>query len=509
MRISISRTGLSIVLGLCLLLAGMTGPGAASEYWPTRAWKTSTPEQQGIDSLKLANVLDHILTKKLRVHSILVIRSGNIVLDVNFYPFQANGFHDLASVTKAITATVTGIAVDKGFIKSEEQLVLDFFTQYKIANLDQHKKEIRVQHLLSMRDGFQCTASPSEVTLMQMIFSPNWVQFMLDLPMAAKPGTRYLYNSGAVHLLSAIITRATGMSAFEFGKKHLFGPLGISDIIWPIDPQGKNNLGFGDLRLRPHDLAKIGYLYLKKGIWENKRILSKDWIAKATTPYSRFKNGNGYGYQWVVRPDGSFAKSGRGGQLLDVIPHKNMVIVIHGAGIAGGSSGISRMFVQAANGTGEPLPPNPKACAALQAKIKQVCQKPKLKPVVSPLPEIASLISGKIYRLEPNLLGVTYISITFLNAGEGVLTFDVPPQFDRNPQNNRVGFDGIPRFSPGRYGLPSATLGKWVSDSSMVVDINGIGNNLDMVLKLDFAENKVTGTIKSDVFQEILLRGQF
>jgi len=498
-----------ILLTLLSFLIGGSWIDAASQDWPTKDWKTSTPEEQGVDSLKLAKEIEHILTNELRVHSLLVIRNGRVVLDCNFYPFPANGLHDLASVTKPITATIAGVAIDKGFIKGVDQPVLEFFPDRKIANLDERKKSIRVEHLLSMRDGIQCIASPRGETLENMIFSPNWVQFMLDLPMEAEPGTRFKYNSGALHLLSGVISQATGLSALEFGKKHLFGPLGISDIIWPIDPQGTNNWGWGDLRMRPHDLARIGYLYLKKGIWEGERILTEDWIAQATKKYSEFNDGSGYGYQWNIFPDGSYNKSGRGGQYLHIVPQKNMVIVIHGAAVPGGASRISMRLVFAANETGEPLPVNSEATEVLLAKIKQASQEPKIAPTVSPLPEISSRISGKVYRLEPNPLSITSLSTAFSDAREAVVTVEVSAFFSSQQLEYRVGLDGIARFGRGRHGLLAAATGKWISDSSFVVHIDGIGDNMDMEITLNFEENRFSGTVKGSTLQAIPIRGKY
>jgi CubicO group peptidase (beta-lactamase class C family) len=498
----------SILVVLFVFLPGGTGIQASSQPWPTHVWKMSTPEEQGIDSTKLARIIDDILASKHRVHSLLVIRNGYMVMDCHFYPFTTNGIHDLASVTKAITGAIAGIAVDKGYIKGVDQPVLEFFPDLTVANLDERKRSLRVEHLLSMRDGIQCVASPTEETLGQMISSSHWVQFMLDLPMEAEPGTRFLYNSGAVHLLSAIITQATGQSTLEFGRKHLFGPLGIADIIWPIDPQGNNNWGWGDLKMRPHDLAKIGYLYLNNGIWDGKRILSEDWISRSTQKYSDFGEGSGYGYQWTVYKDGSYSKSGRGGQFLHILPQKNMVIVIHGAAVPGGTAGISHKLALTANETGEALPPNPEATNVLLNKIKQASQKPSIAPKVSPLPEIASKISGKVYHLEPNMLGVTFLSIAFSDETEAVMTFDTPSIFSDQNLEYKVGLDGISRISPGRYGLPSAATGRWASDYSFVVSIDGIGDNMDLEITLNFTEEAITGTISGSTFPGIPIRGK-
>jgi len=228
----------------------------AQSYWPTRGWRTSTPEEQGLDSNKLAEAIEFVLSEKVQAHSLLVIRNGFIVADAYFYPYMPNTRHDVASVTKSITSTLVGLAIEKGLIKDVSQPVLGLFADRKASNLDDRKKAMTLEHLLMMESGLQCINSPTEVTLFQMLGSPDWIQYMLDLPMTDAAGTRFAYNSGAVHLLSAIVHKTSGMKALEFARRHLFEPLGISDVLWPADPRGEDNHGWGDLQLRPPQRAK-------------------------------------------------------------------------------------------------------------------------------------------------------------------------------------------------------------------------------------------------------------
>jgi CubicO group peptidase (beta-lactamase class C family) len=217
----------------------------APDYWPTEGWRTSTPEEQGMDSERLAETMDYLQEQSsFDIHSLLIIRNGYIVIDAYFYPFAADTLHDLASATKSFTSSLIGIAIDKGYIESVEQPVLDIFSERTVANVDADKRAMTVEDLLTMRSGFKCINQPTEVTLSEMWASPDWSQFTLDLPMAAEPGARYVYCSPNVHLLSVIIQETTRMSALAFAQEHLFGPLGVSDVIWPSDPQG-NNWGWG------------------------------------------------------------------------------------------------------------------------------------------------------------------------------------------------------------------------------------------------------------------------
>lgn len=160
--------------------------------------------------------------------------------------------------------------------------MLGFFPERTVANVDVKKKAMTLEDLLTMRSGFQCINEPNEVTLAQMQASPDWVQFTLDLPMAEEPGTNFVYCSSNSHLLSGIIRKTTGMSELNYAKGRLFKPLGIYNVtIWPGDPQGNNN-GGGDLHLTPHDMAKLGYLYLNKGTWGGKQVVPAALVSRTT-----------------------------------------------------------------------------------------------------------------------------------------------------------------------------------------------------------------------------------
>ena len=161
---------------------------------------------------------------------------------------------------------------------------------------------------------------------MQMKSQFDWVQFMIDLPMAEVPGTLFEYCNGASFLLSAILQEQTGMNALAFGEKHLFAPLGISYVHWPSNPQGIT-IGYSEIYMRPRDMAKIGYLYLNNGLWDDKRIISSQWINESTRKHIDTNLLAGYGYQWwIVSPD-IYTAVGHKGQFIMVAPEKKIVAV--------------------------------------------------------------------------------------------------------------------------------------------------------------------------------------
>ncbi len=192
-----------------------------------------------------------------------------------------------------------GIAIDEGYIEGVDQLVLDLFPERTVTNLDADKQAMTLEDVLTMSTGLGCQDSYLYRWrgLREMERSDDWVQFMLDLPMAEEPGTQFEYCNGASFLLSAIVQETTGMNALAFANEHLFGPLGIIDVQWLSNPQGIT-IGWSDLYLTPHDMAKIGYLYLNEGWWDGEQVVSADWVEASTREHISAKTlQDGYGYQ--------------------------------------------------------------------------------------------------------------------------------------------------------------------------------------------------------------------
>lgn len=310
---------------------------ASPDYWPTNGWRSSSPEDQGMDSVTLIKMMEKVRLENYAINSITVIRNGYLVTKANLWPFPK--YTDLNppifSVTKSFTSALVGIALDKGYIKSVRQPLLEFFPEKTITNLNEQKKEITVEHLLTMSSGLDTQDSwvYQWRGLYKMQASKDWAQYVLDLPMARTPGEHFDYSNGGSYLLSAILQKTTQMSPLEFGKIHLFGPLGITDVRWLTSPQGINR-GDDLMRLAPLDMAKFGLLYLNLGRWEDKQIVSKAWVEGSTRMHIHVPdNGfDGYGYQWWVPSANSnspeyYMAAGYLGQFIFVVPQKNLVVV--------------------------------------------------------------------------------------------------------------------------------------------------------------------------------------
>ena len=489
------------VLALPLLVLIMsvsstvTAQIATADYWPTEGWRASTPEEQGIDSLRLAEVIEYLQNQQgFTIHSLLIIRNGYVVADAYFYPFARGYLHDIASDTKSFTSTLIGIAIDRGYIEGVEQPVLDFFPERTVANLDAGKEAMRLEDLLTMRPGLRCVPEQFEITLQEMMASPDWVQFTLDLPMVAEPGTRYVYCSPTVHLLSAVVQQATGVSALEFAQEHLFGPLGVSNVIWPADSQG-HNMGWGDLKLTPHDMAKFGYLFLNEGQWDGRQVVPAAWVETATSPLTRHNLvPSDYGYLWWVDPSGAyFEAAGFGGQEIYVVPDLDTVVVMTGASGGGGPGNWGEQLLNSRIipllDSATPLPANPEGVAALASEI-QAAAAPNVQPEpVPPLPEMAQRVAGKAVVLEANPVGLQSVSLAFPAEAEAVLTLS----FGNGMQVEwPAGLDNVYRFALGTGGLRDAAKGWWESDNVFVVHHDQIGHHAREQISVTFEQDHVT-----------------
>ena len=296
-----------------------------SAYWPTQGWRTSTPEEQGMDSQKLSQMLDVIQQRQLSLHSLLIVRNGTIVSETYFEPYRQDTRHELYSCTKSFISTLVGIAIDKGYIDSVDQRVVDFFPDRTIENRDLQKEDMTLEDLLTMRAGLDWLEG--DPAYREMYFSRDWVGYMLDKPMAQPSGSQFNYCSGCSHLLSAILQQTTSMNTLAFADQFLFKPLGISNVNWETDASGIPIGGWG-LQIAPRDMAKLGYLYLQDGYWDGKQLVSSNWVEAATQKHTETDSLLGYGYQWWVYPSfGAYTALGLSGQTIFVIPESDLIVV--------------------------------------------------------------------------------------------------------------------------------------------------------------------------------------
>ena len=350
-----------IVFLICfLLLAGCApAPEVPVAEQQAAAWQTASLAEVGIDEQPLSDVVARIHAGTYQnVHSILIVKDGMLVFEEYFNgytwdyagesfkgeltDFDAETRHNLASVTKSFTSALIGIAVDKGFIASVDEKVWAYFPEYDDLR-DATKDLIRLEHLLTMTSGLEWNGMDVPVStrdprndLIQLFMVDDPIAYVLSKPVVDEPGTRWYYNGGGTNVLGEIIRKATGIRMDDFAEENLFSPLGITDYEWDfINPDVIH--ASGNLRLRPRDMAKLGYVYLNDGIWQGERIVSEDWIRNSTQAYATTPWSSGYGYQWWLekyqsgpRTFVSFYANGWGGQRIMVFPELDMVVVFTG-----------------------------------------------------------------------------------------------------------------------------------------------------------------------------------
>jgi CubicO group peptidase (beta-lactamase class C family) len=392
----------------------------------------------------------------------------------------------VASVTKSIMTTLIAIAADQGKLTLDAPLV-SFFPERTIANRDARKEQITVRHLASMANGLEslCFAN-DEGTLREMQTTPDWVQFALDRKMSYAPGTHFCYDSPGMHLLSAILQQASGMTALDFARQNLFEPLGIDEVIWPSDPQGFNH-GWGDLYLHHHDMAKIGYLWLNQGVWEGKQIVSRAWVEESVKPQINIDEEDDYGYGWwVPTSGGTYKASGRGGQVINVAPALNALVVTTGGGFE--YDEIDPFLIAALVDPSKALPANPTGVAQLNAALTAVVQPPP-PTAVAPLPATAQTITGKTFVFAPNPTQMETMRIEFDDTAEASLhiTYAGSDQMVTWP----VGLDGVYHFFTGKYDLPQGLRGTWVDEQTFVCEYDNIANNDHAQLRFHFDGDRV------------------
>jgi CubicO group peptidase (beta-lactamase class C family) len=489
-------------LQAALLTVGLAWGGCAHhepeppDYWPTEAWQSASPESQGVSSARLADALDWVADHQAAIHSLTVVRHGRLVLDACFNGYTAGTPHELGAITQSVLGTLTGVALAQGQLKSLDQKVLDFFPEQGAERADARRGQLSLRDLLTQQSGISWVTQPTEVSLSDMTQTVDWVQFMLSQPMDDEPGRTFVDNGGAAHLLSALLTRATGVSAADYAQDRLFTPMGIRPGPWPLGPQKRYNHGWGGLHLTPHDLARLGLLYLQHGRWADRQLVPDAWIEAATGRQVQLKGDSGFGYLWWIEdePKGMFTARGRGGQRLMVWPDKQAIVVITGGGLD--PAPLVPLLV-AAFGSDTPLPENPDGSALLaRARQRAVAGATPNRLPEALAPATARGVSGRCFELADNPFTLQELTLTFRDPTEAMLLLKSAHYAEENRLVRFIiGLDGVPRTAPGRFQLPAAAVGQWTSDNTFEADIDEIANINRFHLRLVFGPGSVRGTL--------------
>ena len=480
------------------------------DYWPTQEWQISTPEEQGMDSAKLLEMVEFYEearseNAKISIDSITIIRNGFIIADIYLNPLFPKGTkHIIHSCTKSVMSALIGIAIEKGYIEGVDVLVLDILDDNNIENIDEGTKNLTLKDLLTMQTGLHSQDSYMYQWsgLFEMQSTDDWTEYILSLPMEAEPGTRFDYSNMASFLLSAIIKKITGMDTLSFAQEHLFDPLEIKDIQWEKSPKGIG-IGWARMWLKPHDMAKIGLLYLQKGKWGDVQTIPSQWVEESITAHSfpkkyryvyneegkvdfgasggswAFTNlakpfADGYGYQWWLDKSGIYSAVGNGGQFIMVVPKENMVVVFTSKLSGADSFFPAKMldrYILPAIVSNESITANETA----QSQLSLLSEPPRLDvepESVQELPAIALEISGETYSLDSNPWKYNNFQLVF-DSGKDYAEFSYTVK-ENDVVTYQIGLDNVYRLTASN-GDTYAAIGSWTRPNTFIIDYELVG----------------------------------
>ena len=370
----VALAGTIVLASTALLFGKKTATQPADEtLWPTKGWATASPASVGLDDQALLRLDKDMASGKYSqmTDSFAVFRCGKKVFertyphdyakiygkeaaergpynerltgrynyfDPYWHPYyHGTDLHTMQSVSKTVTSVIIGAAIERGHFKPGlDTPVLKYFDTSKVKNVDDRKRRMTLRDLLTMTSGLEWDAEgfinggdpKNDTSLMEG--SDDWVQYAIDKPMVAEPGKVWNYNDGATVMLAYIFQKEAGQDIDDYGQKYLFAPLGIRhewkrSYLGVVDTEG-------GLYLNGSDLAKIGYLYLRDGMWDGQRIVSSEWVKESLTPYFQtdepaFK----YGFKWWLSklPDSTefvWMARGVGDEHLMVFPSESLIV---------------------------------------------------------------------------------------------------------------------------------------------------------------------------------------
>lgn len=337
----VRRYLIGMVMVLLLMMAGC-GPSAAEleavAYAPhaDSEWPTSTPAAEGLDPLLVAE-LYYNAAQMENIYSLLLFKNGSLVAEDYFNAGSATQQVNIHSVTKSINSALVGLALEEGCLTSLDQKMMEFFPEFDKRLRDPRKRDITIRQMLQMRAGYPWEEASPEGT--ELLFKGFHTADLVNVPLASDPGSSAAYSNLTAHLLGLVVARACDTDLKTFADEHLFGPLGIEEGFWQVDWDG-DYLGYSDIELSAHDLAKFGLLYLNGGQYNGQQIVPAEWVHDSLQIYSedvwtvrvgRNWDDNAYGYQWWSIRAGDYRYNlawGHGGQQIVLLDDLDMMLVV-------------------------------------------------------------------------------------------------------------------------------------------------------------------------------------
>ncbi len=384
----------------------------------TISFSRGIPEKEGVSAAAIDSFLNATKGGAHEFHSFMFIRHGKVIAQGWWNPYKATLRHSLYSTSKSFTSTAIGFAVSEKRLTVNDK-VISFFPTSVPDSVKPYLAQLTVKNLLTMSVGQ--TPDPTSVIPFTAV---NWVKTFLATPIVNQPGTKFLYNTMATYMLSAIVQKVTGQKEFDYLKPRLFDPLGIKDADWETSDEGINTGGWG-LRLKTEDMAKLGELYLHKGMWNGKQLLPAEWVDEATTfkidqapgvAQSKKDSSDwmqGYCYQFWRCRHNAFRADGAFGQYIIVMPDEDAVIAITSESPdMQGELNLVWKYLLPAMHTGE-LPKNDAADDSLNQHLAALN--------LSPLPDFSKrnnaipTYKSRTFLFQPNSANITSITFSIAN----------------------------------------------------------------------------------------------
>lgn len=474
-----------------------------------------TPESQGISSAALLRFVEEIEKRNLELHSLMLLRHGAVVAEGWWRPYAPERPHMLFSLTKSFTSTAVGLAAAEGRLSLDDP-VISFFSAQSLsaqslpAEISENLRAMRVRQLLTMSTGHTAGTLPS------MVSAPggDWVKAFLALPVEHKPGTHFMYNTGASYMLSAIVQKVTGLRLLDYLKPRLLDPLGITGATCDVSPQGIHTGGWG-MKIKTEDIARFGLLYLQMGRWNRRQLIPEAWVREATArqvsngchPQSDFEQG--YGYQFwrcrhnVYRADGSF------GQFSFIMPDQGAVLATTSGtdDMQGVMNTVWEYLLPEMSPA--PLPRDPGAARALEQKLAGLALP---LPNGTPHSPLARKVSGRAYRVEPNELAIRQVSFDF--AGDQTV-FHIRGAAARRPHDITSlsavvgehsltcglgqGYESQSKlFADGRR-QPVVAHGVWTAEDTFTITLRLVETPFCITLAARFTGEQLEMTVEQNV----------
>ncbi|MFW5821730.1 MAG: serine hydrolase domain-containing protein [Bacteroidota bacterium] len=458
------RTALNLALKSTLVLLLFFFAGVSAQY--KTYFTESTPEEQGISSTAILTFIEQSEKEIDAMHSFMILRHGNLISAGWWEPFDPETPHIMHSLSKSFTSSAVGLAIEEGLISLDDQ-VISFFPGETPENPSSNLKSMRIRDLITMNTGH--IKEPRSASI-----EDNWVKAFLNAEVELKPGTHFKYNSMATYMLSAIIQKVSGEKLVDYLNSRLFEPLEIEYPRWDTCPQGINTGGWG-LYITTEDIAKLGQLYLQKGRWDEKQILSEEWVEMATSkqvsngsnPHSDWEQG--YGFQFWMSRHNAYRGDGAYGQFCLVLPEKDVVIAITSA-----SSNMGRVMqlvwdILLPAMKDEPLPGNMTALKALEEKTGSL--KIRMPEGEQRMPLVRSL-SGSRFLIDDRETGVKAISFDFRKGRES-LFIEMDHGKERITIGSNIEEKLLKNHLPYTEGIPGPVVsgGAWISPDTYRIRI--------------------------------------